>query len=409
MDEWIGNRQWIPPYPSAEWSDQKDWMSFLTTWYGQEGWTSFHDLLFNGKVDDMTRRRKSFFSNTLVLPAFDALEAKAIENKHKLDWTKHTLVLRGRHLESAIFDRADLRKADLESAQLQGASFYGAQLQGASLDNAHLQGASLDNAPRQGASLDNARLQGASLVRAQLQGASLDNARLQGAALDFAQLQGASLENAWLQGARLHYANLQGASLDNARLQGAVLVSAQLQGALFMASTFVGADMRSAALWRTNFERASLTDVCCFSIVDFKDEVEASAISKADFAALKAMIMKEVPEGKKRENALKRVEILNPDIFSPEASEQKTVEARVDETTYEKSFAAQLKSLACYGDEDTLYVVRGLIRNRLIELTHTQAPGLVEAILKPDCPVSALTEADKAALKRIAKEASGPH
>jgi hypothetical protein len=39
-----------------------------------------------------------------------------------------------------------------------------------------------------------------------------------------------------------------------------------------------------------------------------------------------------------------------------------------------------------------------------------KATGLVEAILKPDCPVSAaLTEADKAALKKIAKEASGAH
>jgi hypothetical protein len=47
LDVWIGKRQWIPPYPSAKWSDQKDWMSFLTTSYGQEGWTSFHDLLFS--------------------------------------------------------------------------------------------------------------------------------------------------------------------------------------------------------------------------------------------------------------------------------------------------------------------------------------------------------------------------
>jgi hypothetical protein len=43
-------------------------------------WTSFHDLLFNGGVDDVTRRRKSLFSNTLVLPGFDALEAAKIED-----------------------------------------------------------------------------------------------------------------------------------------------------------------------------------------------------------------------------------------------------------------------------------------------------------------------------------------
>ncbi|HXN88325.1 MAG TPA: hypothetical protein VN890_03055, partial [Methylocella sp.] len=73
LDEWIGKRKWIPPYPPAKWSDQKDWMSFLTTLYGQEGWTSFHDLLFNGQIDKISRRRKSLFSNTLVLPGFDGL------------------------------------------------------------------------------------------------------------------------------------------------------------------------------------------------------------------------------------------------------------------------------------------------------------------------------------------------
>jgi hypothetical protein len=57
---------------------------------------------------------------------------------------------------------------------------------------------------------------------------------------------------------------------------------------------------------------------------------------------------------------------------------------------YKKSLADQLKSLACSGDKNTAYIVRA------------KAPDLVKAILKPDCPVSAaLTEADKAALKRI--------
>jgi hypothetical protein len=57
-----------------------------------------------------------------------------------------------------------------------------------------------------------------------------------------------------------------------------------------------------------------------------------------------------------------------------------------------------------------MYIVRGLIANGRIKDTRAKATRLVEAILKPDCPVSAaLTEADKAALKEIAKEASGAH
>jgi uncharacterized protein YjbI with pentapeptide repeats len=411
LDEWIGKRQWIPP-SSAKWSDQKDWRSFLTTWYGQEGWTSFHDVLFNGEVDDVTRRRKSLFSNTLVLPGFDALEAARIDDPKKLDSVKHTLSLRGRHLEGAVFNGADLRKADLEGAQLQGAALDHADLQGARLDRAMLQGASLNSAQLDGAWLDGAQLQGASLRSAQLQGASLYGAQLQGAALLLAQLQGASIIGAQLQGASLSRANLQGASVKGAQLQGASLEGAQLQGARFLKSTFAGTNMRNVAVWRASFEDVSLTAV-------LEDGVEESALTQDKFAVVKAEIMKVVPEGttKLREQALKRMEILNPDIFGPEASEQETLEkGRVDETAYKKSLADQLTSLACSKDENGPYIVRGLIpndgiiANDRIKDTSAQAPGLVEAILKPDCPVSAaLTEADKAALKRIAKEASGAH
>ena len=82
----------------------------------------------------------------------------------------------------------------------------------------------------------------------------------------------------------------------------------------------------------------------------------------------------------------------------------------MDETAYRSALADKLKSLACSGN--AAYVVRGLIHARYgdprIKETGSQAPGLVEAILNPHCPVSAaLTEADQAALKKIAKEASG--
>jgi uncharacterized protein YjbI with pentapeptide repeats len=480
LDKWIGKRRWIPPYPSAKWSDQKDWSSFLTTWYGQEGWTSFHDLLFNGDVDAVTRRRKSLFSNTLVLPAFDALEAAKIDDPKKLDSVTHTLVLRGRHLESAVFESADLRKADLayahlhdaslrdaqlqrasldyaqlqdaslDQAQLQGASLDQAQLQGASLDHAQLQGASLREPQLEGASLRQAQLQGASLVDANLRGASLEHAHLQGASLvganlrgaslvganlrgaslhaqlegaslQDAQLQGASLDHAQLQGALLDYARLQGASLDDVRfegaslfkaqLQGASLEGAQLQGARFLKAALDGTNMRNAVVWRTSFEDASLTAI-------FEDGVTEIAFTKGEFAFFNAFIMKEVPEsgqenvvGPGRKQALKRIEKLNPDIFGPEASEQETLDkGRVDETGYRSALADQLKSIACSKAENALHnaphIVRGLVANGRIMETGAQAPVLVEAILKPDCPVSAaLTEADKVALEEIAKDA----
>jgi hypothetical protein len=73
LDEHAGNKQWIPPNCVTAWLGAKDE-------HDKPIWTSFHDLLFNGGVDDVTRRRKSLFSNTLVLPGFDALEAAKIED-----------------------------------------------------------------------------------------------------------------------------------------------------------------------------------------------------------------------------------------------------------------------------------------------------------------------------------------
>jgi uncharacterized protein YjbI with pentapeptide repeats len=174
---------------------------------------STHDLLFAGEVDETTRRRKSLFSNTLVLPGFNLYEALKIDEPKKLAWKVLLFDLRARHLEQVVLGGADLTKADLT----------GAKLQGASLDFATLQGASLERAQLQGASLYEAQLQGASLYKAQLQGASLEQAQLQGASLYEAQLQGASLKQAQLQGASLAHAQLQGTSLDVAQLQGASL------------------------------------------------------------------------------------------------------------------------------------------------------------------------------------------
>jgi hypothetical protein len=254
------------------------------------------------------------------------------------------------------------------------------------------------------ASLVEARLQGASLGFAQLQGASLVEARLQGALLDGAQLQGASLSFAQLQGALLKYAELQDASLNEAQLQGASFHRAQLQGAEFGKSTLAGTNISGAKVWRTSFEDASLAAV-------FDYGLEGSAISKGDFAALRATILKHAPNLLSKSSPRDRIAILNPDIFGPETSELEALEkGRVDETSYRSVLADQLKSLACSGDENAPYIVRGLIANERIKDTGAQAPGLVEGILNPDCPVSAaLTEADKAAPKKIAKEAGGAH
>jgi hypothetical protein len=94
---------------------------------------------------------------------------------------------------------------------------------------------------------------------------------------------------------------------------------------------------------------------------------------------------------------------MDPDIPFNETSAAEIAEkGYADEDEYHRALAEQLKCLACSGDADTVYIVRGVIANNRVQVTGAEAPGLVEAILKPACPVSAtLTEADKAALNKI--------
>jgi uncharacterized protein YjbI with pentapeptide repeats len=217
------------------------WISY--TWNGKEmtEQVSTHVLLFMGGVNPITRRRDSPFSNTLVLPGFNLFEALKIDDPKKLEWRKHFFDLRGRHLEKAVFNGADLTKADLYGAKFQGAYLKTAHLQGVLLDEAQLQGAYLEDAQLQGASLNDAQLQGANLNSAEIQGASLEDAQLQGASLQWAHLQGALLDRAQLQGVELLGAQLQGASLEDAQLQGVSLYGVHLQGALLLRAQLQGA------------------------------------------------------------------------------------------------------------------------------------------------------------------------
>jgi uncharacterized protein YjbI with pentapeptide repeats len=272
-------------------------------------WTSLHQLLFAGEVDLATGKRMSLWSNTLVLPNIDVIDHTKFDTEAKIAALPHTLSLRGRQLEGAVFIFADLRKVDftaarlrdavlsgadlrnskfecsrragtqLECPDLRGAVLFGANLQGVSLDGAQLTRAVLPRAQMQGASLRKAQLQGAWLQGARLEGASLDEALLWGAhfenpppmfqydlaqlsasptsaealSLTSAQLQGASLNGAQLQGALLNFAQLQGASLNGAQLQGASLVNTQLQ-----AASLNGAQLQGASLVNTQLQGASL-------------------------------------------------------------------------------------------------------------------------------------------------------
>ncbi|WP_162180404.1 pentapeptide repeat-containing protein [Methylocapsa aurea] len=345
MDELVGHARWIPLNRTALGLSAEE----------PPERTSFHDLLFNGDHDPATERRKSLFSNTLVLPGFDALEAAKVADSTKLDGVKQTLTLDGRHLESAIFWGADLRKANLQNAHLQGASLYRAKLQGARFHKAKLQGASLFQSKLQCASLNSADLQGAWLEEAQLQGADALGVKL----------QGASLKGAGLQGAWLEFAQLQGASLEDAVLRGARAFEVELKGA----------SLKGAGLEKLGKEGAAL------------------------FPLLEEYL-------RKFEQCQKAQELMaqpNQDLVPAE------FEAKPES---DSALAANLHDLACGNSntQDALSIVRGLVKNGRIGDTGSQAATLVEAIVHPkdrrECPVSAvLTKADKAALKTEAYNA----
>jgi hypothetical protein len=95
MDEWVGERQWIPPNRFTAWLGQKDSKD-------QPVWTSVHNLLFNSRFYEGYSPNPSLFASTLMLSYFDALQAAKIDNSKKLDTVKHTLILKNRHLEGAV-------------------------------------------------------------------------------------------------------------------------------------------------------------------------------------------------------------------------------------------------------------------------------------------------------------------
>ena len=395
----------------GEWQENDLWPA---------AWNLLRHRIFDADVDHTTRRRMSFFSNTLVLPGFDIYEALKIDDPKKVEWKQHLIDLRGRDLRGAQLDNAVLTRADLTGAQLQGAMLIDAQLQGVSLEGAQLQGARLEYAQLQGASLTRAQLQGALLWGAQLQGADLDFAELQGAWLELARLQGARLSNAQLQGAWLAYAQLQGASFQGAQLQGAWLGHASLWRAQLQNSVFENIFDDSGKIDWNPIELGSIDG----NPIELRSRLPRPW-TDATYAELRQSIEREVPqttvqweipEVSRRNRALERVAILDckrkdddtlascdPSDALPDAVKQweKRIEAAgSDPTTYSKAFTAILGDLLCSDKADRIYVLRELLSYpNFLERTGSERPALIKRIASPECPLSMeLTDAEKRTL-----------
>jgi len=145
-----------------------------------------------------------------------------------------------------------------------------------------------------------------------------------------------------------------------------------------------------------------------------------SAWTDAAYVALQQTIKRTVPEGERREAALKRVAHLDcqrkddtlascdPSIKPPPTVQEwrKEMErASVDEDTYRKALATILDQLVCSGKPDSIHVLRGLVRSKRIKDVGREAPAMIARFMSVACPVSAaLTDDDKESLRTIAKK-----
>lgn len=226
--------------------------------------TRLREALLEGNVSDVTKRRDSWFSNTLVL--ID--ESLVPERQADLEAARVTRSFRGRDFAGAVLAKTDLRKVDLTGTDLTHVDLSNAKLEGVNFGcaRARMDGgcavlafANLQGAQLAGATLYDADLRLANLSAADLAGATLNGALLAGARMEKAKMQGASLEGAALPGVSLEFAELQGATMNKADLRGSILTGAQMQGAYLQDSILQGASLQSAEMAGATIDRADMT------------------------------------------------------------------------------------------------------------------------------------------------------
>jgi hypothetical protein len=228
-------------------------------------------------------------------------------------------------------------------------------------------------------------------------------------------------------------------------LGGASLVAAQLQGASLVGAVVNATDFSSAFLWRTDWGKLGPEKFGPMRLKEATWEPAAEEIN-IDHVVKKGGVifiyeepvkrfpwnaqtygdlrdsMKSIPEGKMRDDALKRVEKLdcrNRDKYlascdsaaTPPREVQNWQEAlklaSVDESAFAKALATELQKLVCGPDVNAIHIWRGVFEHRGLGESGPETPALADFIMSKDCPVSAsLTEDDKARLVRIKQEAA---
>jgi uncharacterized protein YjbI with pentapeptide repeats len=138
-----------------------------------------------------------------------------------VDWTKcykERLILSGKDMKKAVFNKAYLAGTDFSSADLRHASFEGAEVTRSSFRNAKLQGAKFSRAYGSRINFNKADLSGGMLSKAELQRSNFSETNLKDADLSQGDFFRAVFDRADLTGANLNRANLSRASFRNAIL-----------------------------------------------------------------------------------------------------------------------------------------------------------------------------------------------
>ena len=197
------------------------------------------DWFSEGAESWNARRRKTSFTPDLEGAN---LSAKILKPSNPASDSQRPS-LEGINLRSSV-----LRKADLSDLQLPKASLDFTQARESVFQRTNLKGAELRAGNFAGATFQDANLRGALLTAINLAGANLQNAHLQDAHCVGAELTGANLGEAHLASADLFGAHLKNANLIRADLTEANLSEVDLSKAILVQTNVANADLKRATL-----------------------------------------------------------------------------------------------------------------------------------------------------------------
>jgi uncharacterized protein YjbI with pentapeptide repeats len=167
------------------------------------------------------------------------------------------------NLQSEILYNMDFKAGRLRGALASYADFSETRFDGASLESIVFERSRLDRANFSGAHLRGARLRRATLIGARADGADFTGADLReskfyGAQFIKTDLSGADMREADLSNGSFNGANFGGVNMEDARLRGTDLGAARFAGASFKSADLSGADLRSSDMRGASTDRADL-------------------------------------------------------------------------------------------------------------------------------------------------------